>query len=195
MPLHKLVKLYGKVDTIQEVIVEDDERHYGQKVVNIVFTSEFHVNTRRNLNTTAGDLKQRLIRPIKTLKCFFTSTHMKEYEEDRLLDHFEEFGIIKRYKIIDDCRGQPIVAYIEYENGEDARKARFWSNPRYRATYNTTEELHMLEDDPNLENKEFELMTSQMHNQNIANPKQNIQDEPESTQMECKLPIQEAEKH
>lgn len=178
VPLCKIIKIYEKVDQISTVAIERDPRNLNRQRITITFEGnkfrdDMHWNfdnyePERNSNiTTVGDLKQRMVRPITTLKCIFPDMYLGKDRVRNLLNHFDEFGELLNHRIIYDDYGEPIVAYVQYKNGEQARRARFWSDPIYRTTYILDDEFPF---ESNISNvQEPSLITESKHPENVEN--------------------------
>lgn len=170
VPLSKIIEIYEKVDPILMVEIERHPRNPNQQ--NIIITFEEGNNTTnqdiddqepvfmpnfRNIKT-AGHLKEMLREPTTTLKCIFPENlDITKDEEGIFLNHFDSFGKINKHRIIYDKYGDPIIGYIQYQDKVDARTARFWSDPIYKATYCMRE----------LESPFYESNSHMPHNQEI----------------------------
>lgn len=149
VPLCEIMKIYEKVNPISVFAVERDPRNPNRQKITIEFEDneidiemagnindyEFEVERNMNNRPIVRDLKQRLLRPITILRCFFPDASRGRNKINTLLNHFKEFGKLQAHRIIHDYYGEPSVAYIKYKDGEAARKARFWGDPIYRITY------------------------------------------------------------
>lgn len=149
VPLFKIMEIYEKVDQISTFAVERDPRNPNRQRIIIRFEesepeddmdwnfNSYEINRTRNMNDrfAIADQKERIKRPLTTLKCLFPDWRIGNNLVNHLLHHFAEFGELAKHRIIYDDYGEPIIAYLQYQNGESARRARFWSDPIYRVNY------------------------------------------------------------